>query len=143
MGYPVGANLGAAASKLPKLNKWDESHDAIINGLKAMYASKVCTYGHRCPHADLSISCIHAIAVCAFFWMQVRPLEAAYRFENFFSPLLNDSDFEAKPMVLLLGQYSVGKTSFIKFLLERDFPGSAQRSLFESVISRDALVRMQ
>jgi hypothetical protein len=36
-------------------------------------------------------------------------------------------------MVLLLGQYSVGKTSFIKFLLERDFPGSAQRSLFESV----------
>ncbi len=54
----------------------------------------------------------------------MRPLEAAYRFENFFSPLLNDSDFEAKPMVLLLGQYSVGKTSFIKFLLERDFPGS-------------------
>jgi EH domain-containing protein 3 len=26
-------------------------------------------------------------------------------------------------MVLLLGQYSVGKTSFIRSLLKRDFPG--------------------
>lgn len=26
-------------------------------------------------------------------------------------------------MVLLLGQYSVGKTSFIRSLLQRDFPG--------------------
>lgn len=29
----------------------------------------------------------------------------------------------AKPMVLLVGQYSVGKTSFIRYLLGRDFPG--------------------
>ena len=29
----------------------------------------------------------------------------------------------AKPQVLLVGQYSVGKTSFIKYLLGRDFPG--------------------
>jgi EH domain-containing protein 1 len=28
---------------------------------------------------------------------KVRPLEAAYKFDHFFSPLLNDSDFEAKP----------------------------------------------
>ena len=33
------------------------------------------------------------------------------------------SDFSAKPMVLLLGQYSVGKTTFIKYFLKRDFPG--------------------
>lgn len=33
------------------------------------------------------------------------------------------SDFDAKPIVLLLGQYSVGKTSFIQSLLGRDFPG--------------------
>jgi len=26
-------------------------------------------------------------------------------------------------MVLLLGQYSVGKTSFIEFILKRKFPG--------------------
>jgi hypothetical protein len=29
----------------------------------------------------------------------------------------------AKPQVLLVGQYSVGKTSFIRYLLGRDFPG--------------------
>jgi GTPase SAR1 family protein len=29
----------------------------------------------------------------------------------------------AKPQVMLIGQYSVGKTSFIKYLLGRDFPG--------------------
>ncbi|KAJ9505858.1 hypothetical protein QJQ45_028265, partial [Haematococcus lacustris] len=53
---------------------------------------------------------------------KVKPLEEA--FGNFFSPLLNDSDFEAKPSVLLLGQYSTGKTTFIKYLLGRDYPGS-------------------
>ena len=39
------------------------------------------------------------------------------------SPALNEPDFDAKPMVLLVGQYSTGKTSFIRYLLERDFPG--------------------
>jgi len=29
----------------------------------------------------------------------------------------------AKPQVMLVGQYSVGKTSFIRYLLGRDFPG--------------------
>ena len=42
---------------------------------------------------------------------------------QFHSPLLQSSDFSAKPMVLLLGQYSVGKTSFIRYLLGRDYPG--------------------
>lgn len=45
------------------------------------------------------------------------PLEEAYRFHEFHSPSLQDSDFSAKPMVLLVGQYSVGKTSFIRYLL--------------------------
>lgn len=45
------------------------------------------------------------------------------RASQFHSPYLRTSDFEAKPMVLLLGQYSVGKTSFIRFLLGRDYPG--------------------
>ena len=31
--------------------------------------------------------------------------------------------YSAKPQVLLVGQYSVGKTSFIRYLLGRDFPG--------------------
>jgi len=31
--------------------------------------------------------------------------------------------YAAKPQVMLIGQYSVGKTSFIRYLLGRDFPG--------------------
>eukprot|EP00878_Enallax_costatus_P017605 GHUV01018497.1.p1 GENE.GHUV01018497.1~~GHUV01018497.1.p1 ORF type:complete len:533 (+),score=105.10 GHUV01018497.1:417-2015(+) len=57
------------------------------------------------------------------YFTKVRPLEDQFKFGSFFSPLLNESDFEAKPSVLLLGQYSTGKTTFIKFLLGRDYPG--------------------
>ena len=37
--------------------------------------------------------------------------------------LLSSCTILAKPQVLLVGQYSVGKTSFIRYLLGRDFPG--------------------
>jgi len=53
----------------------------------------------------------------------IRPLEELYKFDHFFSPFLEASDIEAKPMVLLLGSYSVGKTSFIRHIIGRDFPG--------------------
>lgn len=70
-----------------------EAYDNIIDGLKKCYRSKLL------------------------------PLEQMYRFNDFHSPPLDDSDFDSKPMVLLVGQYSVGKTSFIRYLLEDDFPG--------------------
>jgi len=54
---------------------------------------------------------------------KLLPLEETYLFHEFHSPLLDDADFDAKPMVLLVGQYSTGKTTFIKFLLEKEFPG--------------------
>jgi EH domain-containing protein 1 len=38
-------------------------------------------------------------------------------------PFQTDSDFDAKPMVMLLGQYSTGKTTFIKHLLRCEYPG--------------------
>mmetsp|Transcript_17926 Transcript_17926/g.38464 ORF Transcript_17926/g.38464 Transcript_17926/m.38464 type:complete len:626 (+) Transcript_17926:389-2266(+) len=60
----------------------------------------------------------------AIYFQKVKPLEEAFKFPYFFSPLLLDSDFDAKPSVLLLGQYSTGKTTFIKYLLGRDYPGS-------------------
>ena len=50
-------------------------------------------------------------------------MEETYKFGSFFSPLLQEGDFEAKPSVLLLGQYSTGKSTFIKYLLGRDYPG--------------------
>jgi GTPase SAR1 family protein len=59
----------------------------------------------------------------SIYKQKIRPLEVHYSFGDAHSPLLKDSDIEAKPMVLLLGQYSTGKTTFIRTLLERDFPG--------------------
>ncbi|KAF8685377.1 hypothetical protein HU200_044001 [Digitaria exilis] len=72
---------------------------------------------------------------------KLKPLEVAYRFNDFGSPLLvnnsiqylvllevigdnTSSDFDAKPMVMLLGQYSTGKTTFIKHLLKTSYPGA-------------------
>jgi len=54
---------------------------------------------------------------------KLLPLERRYLFNEFHSPLMQDADFDAKPMILLVGQYSTGKTTFIRHLLERDFPG--------------------
>jgi len=62
--------------------------------------------------------------IASLYRNNIRDLESKYKFPDFHSPLMDDIDFKAKPIVLLVGQYSVGKTSFIKYLLEQDFPGS-------------------
>ena len=54
---------------------------------------------------------------------KLYPLEEFYKFHDFHSPALDDPDFNAKPMILLVGQYSTGKTTFIRYLLEENFPG--------------------
>ena len=52
-----------------------------------------------------------------FYQEMLFPLEEKYRYHSFHSPALNDADFGAKPLVMLVGQYSTGKTSFIRYLL--------------------------
>merc|ERR1712060_896624 len=54
---------------------------------------------------------------------KLLPLEKMYSFHNFHSPSLSDVDFEVLPQVLVVGQYSTGKSSLIKHLLRSDFPG--------------------
>lgn len=51
------------------------------------------------------------------------PLEKEYKYHDFHSPMLEDPDFDSKPLVLLMGQYSTGKTTFIRYIIEKDFPG--------------------
>jgi len=58
------------------------------------------------------------------YFDRILPLEKAYSFDQFHSPSLMGTDFDAQPMVLLSGQYSTGKTTFISYLLEREFPGA-------------------
>jgi GTPase SAR1 family protein len=51
------------------------------------------------------------------------PIEREHLFHHFFSPELTEADFGCRPMVLLLGQYSTGKSTFIRHMLGRDYPG--------------------
>eukprot|EP00922_Rhytidocystis_sp_ex-Travisia-forbesii_P058214 GHVS01086091.1.p1 GENE.GHVS01086091.1~~GHVS01086091.1.p1 ORF type:complete len:589 (+),score=65.39 GHVS01086091.1:2377-4143(+) len=73
--------------------KQPEAYDTVVGGLQRLYK------------------------------INLLPLEKDFKFHNFYSPLLTDGDFAAKPMVMLIGQYSTGKTTFIKHLLEREYPG--------------------
>jgi translation initiation factor RLI1 len=77
-----------------------------------------------CPFFSIKSSSLPlTISITIFIHLQVRPLEETFKFGHFFSPIMNEGDFEAKPSVLLLGQYSTGKSTFIKYLLGRDYPG--------------------
>jgi len=77
---------------------------------------------------QLDVNAERTAVICAtlksLYSKYVFPLEKKYQYDYFFeSPFLSDAEFDAKPQVLLVGQYSVGKTSFIRYLLGRDFPG--------------------
>ncbi len=48
---------------------------------------------------------------------QIRPLEEAYKFGHFFSPLMTESDFEAKPSVRF--RISGGSVLFAMFVCVR------------------------
>ncbi|XP_030236021.1 EH domain-containing protein 2 [Gadus morhua] len=58
------------------------------------------------------------------YYKRLLPVEKHSSFSQFHSPSYEDADFDNKPMVLVMGQYSTGKTTFIKYLIEQDFPGS-------------------
>ncbi|KAM9317851.1 EH domain-containing protein 2-like [Pholidichthys leucotaenia] len=57
------------------------------------------------------------------YYKRLLPIEKYYYFHHFHSPSYEDADFDNKPMVLVMGQYSTGKTTFIRYLIEQDFLG--------------------
>jgi EH domain-containing protein 1 len=58
-----------------------------------------------------------------FYREKLLPIERDTAFHHFHSPELPPAFFSARPMILTLGQYSTGKTSFIRHLIESDYPG--------------------
>ena len=58
------------------------------------------------------------------YFTRIKKIEEEFKFGSFFSPCLTEGDFDAKPQILLLGQYSTGKTTFVKHLLKADYPGA-------------------
>ena len=75
--------------------------------------------GHK--HSDVYDNV--TVGLQNIYKQKLLPLEKEYNFHDFHSPALEDPDFDARPMVMLVGQYSTGKTTFIRYLLEQDFPG--------------------
>ena len=53
----------------------------------------------------------------------MRQAESDILFPEFATATKSPAECKAKPMVLLMGQYSVGKTTFIKYLIGKDYPG--------------------
>ncbi|KAG7267557.1 hypothetical protein CRUP_006463 [Coryphaenoides rupestris] len=47
------------------------------------------------------------------YYKRLMPIEKHSSFSHFHSPSYEDADFDNKPMVLVMGQYSTGKTTFI------------------------------
>lgn len=54
---------------------------------------------------------------------KLLPIEKKHFFHKFNSAEILDAEITAKPNVLLVGQYSTGKTSFIRHLVGMDYPG--------------------
>ena len=66
-----------------------------------------------------------------------RPIEEATKFDVFYSSLLNEAEFRTPPMVLLVGPYSVGKTTFIEYFVQC----RTSRALQFGVSRGDACIR--
>ena len=83
-------------------------YEDVTTGLKKIYKVNSCTTESSC------ISNKTKILILNFFQDYLLPLEKEYVFHEFHSPKLEDADFDGKPLVMMVGQYSTGKTTFIK-----------------------------
>ncbi|XP_011097835.1 EH domain-containing protein 1 [Sesamum indicum] len=95
------------------------------NGSQRQSSSSVNLF-HSSKSSKMSGASVTSIidGLKRLYMKKLKPLEDTYQFNNFVSPSLTNSDFDAKPMVMLLGQYSTGKTTFIKHLLGTTYPGA-------------------
>lgn len=87
-----------------------DEYTQVIEGLKKLY-KLVDVFESDICRTELHLSDPLTFILCR---NKIKPLETTYDFEGFHSAPLTDADVEAKPLCLLIGQYSVGKTTFIK-----------------------------
>ncbi|GLT38153.1 hypothetical protein SLA2020_124190 [Shorea laevis] len=111
---------------LAKKKHSSKSSDPDINGSSPVQPSIAAQWFSSKSVKKVPLSSVTSIidGLKRLYLQKLKPLEVTYRFNDFVSPLLTNSDFDAKPMVMLLGQYSTGKTTFIKHLLKRTYPGA-------------------
>jgi len=54
---------------------------------------------------------------------KILPVEQACQFKRMGTQMLDHASFDAPPILMLVGPYSSGKTSFIQHLVGKEFPG--------------------
>ncbi|XP_038691690.1 EH domain-containing protein 1 isoform X2 [Tripterygium wilfordii] len=120
---PVMEGLDALLEKKKRSSK---TSDNDLNGGSLVKTSPSANWFSSKSAKKVSSSSVTSIidGLKRLYIQKLKPLEVTYRFNDFVSPLLTNSDFDAKPMVMLLGQYSTGKTTFIKHLLNCNYPGA-------------------
>ncbi|KAI3769156.1 hypothetical protein L6452_00256 [Arctium lappa] len=106
---------------LSKAKKHSKSYDPEMNGTSQIEISSSSKSAKKIPLKSVT-SIVDGLK--KLYIQKLKPLETMHRFYEFVSPQLTNSDFDAKPMVMLLGQYSTGKTTFIKHLLKSGYPGA-------------------
>ncbi|GLT57525.1 hypothetical protein SLA2020_304910 [Shorea laevis] len=119
---PVMDGLDVLLAKKRSLN----SSDPDISGSSPVQPSISAQWFSSKSSKKIPLSSVTSIidGLKRLYIEKLKPLEVTYHFNDFVSPLLTNSDFDAKPMVMLLGQYSTGKTTFIKHLLKTSYPGA-------------------
>lgn len=120
---PVMADISALLAKKKQSQKTSENDS---NGSSIIEQSPSASWFSSKSSKKLSLNSVTSIidGLKRLYIKKLKPLEATYQFHDFVSPALTNSDFDAKPMVMLLGQYSTGKTTFIKHLLKTSYPGA-------------------
>ncbi|XP_040988632.1 EH domain-containing protein 1 isoform X1 [Juglans microcarpa x Juglans regia] len=120
---PVMEGLDALIAKKKRKEK---TSDLDANGSSQVQTSAAPNWFSSKASKKVPLSSVTSIidGLKRLYIQKLKPLEVAYRFNDFVSPSLTNSDFDAKPMVMLLGQYSTGKTTFIKHLLKSSYPGA-------------------
>mmetsp|Transcript_10843 Transcript_10843/g.27375 ORF Transcript_10843/g.27375 Transcript_10843/m.27375 type:complete len:559 (+) Transcript_10843:276-1952(+) len=123
----VARTLDGKSMDVPQLVGINLSGDFEALGMKPSPAKSKKTLGvNTSVMAKMSSKQVGSLqdGLSKLYSKYLRPLEEKYQFQTFHSPFMRPQDFAAKPAVMMLGQYSVGKTSFIKYLLGDEYPSA-------------------
>lgn len=86
------------------------TYKGILKCSGSMAGKETKNRGDKCPKE------VHTVteSLKALYRQKLLPLEKYYDFSNPHSSSLEDADFDNKPMILVVGQCSTGKTTFIR-----------------------------
>lgn len=111
---------------LAKKKRSEKTSESDTNGMSVIPPSPTSHWFSSKSSKKIPLDSVTSIidGLKKLYIEKLKPLETTYRFSDFVSPPLTNSDFDAKPMIMLLGQYSTGKTTFIKHMLKSSYPGA-------------------